>query len=194
MRRDLRGLRRARLRCEGRMRCDIAPTSVRSGKAAVQVAISNLQRGAKLQPRGRFRRSGGLPGMASIWISRDWPCTVEDSRPSVYGCSRTPQHVGNAAIFDDPSGVHHRHLVGDLGRDAKIVGDEDHPHAELALQARAASPEPGSAPLHPARWSARPPGAATGGTIAPTRSWRAGGGRLTIRAHRRAGDVPAMEP
>ena len=30
--------------------------------------------------------------------------------------------------------IHHEDPVGDLGRDAEIVGDEDHPHRQLLLQ------------------------------------------------------------
>ena len=39
-----------------------------------------------------------------------------------------------ACPLDDPSGIHHRNTVGDLNRDPDVVGDEDHRHAEFALQ------------------------------------------------------------
>ena len=43
------------------------------------------------------------------------------------------QRVDRRAL-DDLAGVHHHHLVGDLGDDAEIVGDDQHRHAEPALQ------------------------------------------------------------
>ena len=44
------------------------------------------------------------------------------------------QHARDRSAFDDAAGVHNRNRVGDLGGDAKIVRDEDHPHTQLALQ------------------------------------------------------------
>ena len=47
---------------------------------------------------------------------------------------RRVQHLGDRPDLDDTAGIHDRDRVGDLRSDAEIVGDEDHPHAELALQ------------------------------------------------------------
>ena len=38
------------------------------------------------------------------------------------------------AALDHLAGIHHRDAVGDARDDAEIVGDQDHRHAELALQ------------------------------------------------------------
>ena len=75
-----------------------AASDTGGGNVAAHWATTSRQRGAKLQPDGRALRSGGLPGMASIGRLRGWPCTVEESMPSVYGClglistSRTPPY------------------------------------------------------------------------------------------------------
>jgi len=47
---------------------------------------------------------------------------------------RRAQDLGNRPALDEAAGIHDRHSVGDLGGDAEIMGDEDHPHAQLALQ------------------------------------------------------------
>src|SRR6266550_1188717 len=50
------------------------------------------------------------------------------------GMSRRAEHRSDRAAFDDATGIHDRNCVGDLGGYAEIMGHEDHPHAELALQ------------------------------------------------------------
>ena len=40
-------------------------------------------------------------------------------------------HIG---ALDDPAGIHHQHLVGDLGDDAEVVGNDQDRHAEPLLQ------------------------------------------------------------
>ena len=47
---------------------------------------------------------------------------------------RILHHVAQRAGLDDTAGIHHGHAVADLDRDADVVGDEDHRHAELALE------------------------------------------------------------
>lgn len=44
------------------------------------------------------------------------------------------QDLGNRPAFDEAAGIHDRDPVGDLGGDPKIVGDQDHPHAQFPLQ------------------------------------------------------------
>ena len=46
---------------------------------------------------------------------------------------RREQDVACVAVFDEAPRVHDGDLVGDLGRDAEVVGHEDHRHAHLAL-------------------------------------------------------------
>ena len=41
----------------------------------------------------------------------------------------------DAALFDDAAEAHHGDVVGDLGDDAHVVGDEQHRHAAADLQA-----------------------------------------------------------
>jgi hypothetical protein len=43
-------------------------------------------------------------------------------------------HLAQRSALDDASAIHDGDAIGDLDRHADIVGDEDHRHAELALQ------------------------------------------------------------
>ena len=44
------------------------------------------------------------------------------------------EDVDDAAVFDDLSVEHHRHVVGDFGDHAQVVRDEQHRHAPLVAQ------------------------------------------------------------
>ena len=50
------------------------------------------------------------------------------------GMLRIFQDVIDAAVFDDLSLLHHADAIRDLAHDAEVVGDEQHRHAEPALQ------------------------------------------------------------
>ena len=60
------------------------------------------------------------------------------------GMLRIGEQRADRRLLDDLAGVHHQHLVGHLGDDAEIVGDDQDRHAEPALQVAAAGR--GSAP------------------------------------------------
>ena len=51
------------------------------------------------------------------------------------GVLRPLEHVGGAALLDDRALAHHVDAVGHPAHDAEIVRDQQHGHAELALQA-----------------------------------------------------------
>ncbi len=51
------------------------------------------------------------------------------------GMARPVEQVEHRRFLDLLAGVHHDHPVAALGDDAEVVGDHDHAHAELALQA-----------------------------------------------------------
>ena len=55
-------------------------------------------------------------------------------RPGV-GMARPVEQLEHGRLLDLAAGVHHHHAVAALGDDAEVVGDHDHAHAELALQA-----------------------------------------------------------
>ncbi len=61
---------------------------------------------------------------------------IDCSRPHVYGCSGAPKIFSVGGALDHLPGVHDRDLVACLGDHAEVVGDQDHRHAEFALQAR----------------------------------------------------------
>jgi hypothetical protein len=47
--------------------------------------------------------------------------------------------ASTSSVVDDAAMLHHRHPVGDLGHDAEIMGDEEHPHAAVGWTASPAS-------------------------------------------------------
>ncbi len=51
------------------------------------------------------------------------------------GVLRIVEDALDRALLHDPAPVHDQHLVGDLGDDAHVVGDEHHRHAVAGLQA-----------------------------------------------------------
>ena len=53
---------------------------------------------------------------------------------SCIGVSRVAQHLGGGAGLDHHTGLHHHHLVGDLGHHTEVVGDEQHGRALAFLQ------------------------------------------------------------
>ena len=102
------------------------------GTSATHRSSAWRQRGAKAQPGGSARRSGGAPGMAG----RRWPravVTVEPSSPSVYGCRgwRITASVGPVSTKRPAYMTARRSAISTDTPD--VVGDEDHRHAQLAL-------------------------------------------------------------
>ena len=76
---------------------------------------------------------GGLPGIGSSRAGRSWSMRgIDDSRPSVYGISGCAKMSLRRARLDDAAAVHDGDLVGDVGDDAEVVGDDDDRGAELA--------------------------------------------------------------
>ena len=109
----------------------------RAGRAA--------QRGWKWQPEGRPIRLGGVPAIGSSSPTTPSNRGIERSRPrcrdgwgAVRTCSVEPR-------LNDPSGIHDGDLVGHLGDDAEVVGDQ-----HIAIRARAAGAR--AAPKSPCRW------------------------------------------
>ena len=82
------------------------------------------QRGWKGQPEGGFSRLGGVA-----------PETRHRAQqaPGV-GVLRPAQHLADGAALHGPPRVHHQQVVGHVGDDAEVVGDEDDRGAELLLQ------------------------------------------------------------
>ena len=50
------------------------------------------------------------------------------------GMLRRLEDVGDVVLLDDLAVLHHADPVGDLAHDVEVVGDEQHGHAEAALQ------------------------------------------------------------
>jgi hypothetical protein len=55
-------------------------------------------------------------------------------QPARVGVQRAGHQRADRAFLHHLAGIHHRHTVGDLAGHAKVVRDEDHPHAHLLLQ------------------------------------------------------------
>ena len=47
---------------------------------------------------------------------------------------RVGEHVGEASGLDDLARVHHRHVIGQVGDDAEVVGDQQHRHVALTCE------------------------------------------------------------
>ena len=58
-------------------------------------------------------------------------------RPTRVGVLRLGEELADTALLDHPAGIHDDDLVGDLGDDAEIVGDEQDRHADARAAARA---------------------------------------------------------
>ena len=104
------------------------------GGSCRQRRSANGQRGAKRQPlrlvvgAGHRAFDGGEPLAVDV-EARDR--AQQADRVGVLGIGKQVGHIG---ALDDLAGVHHQHLVGDLGDHAEIVGDDQDRHAEPALQ------------------------------------------------------------
>ena len=61
------------------------------------------------------------------------PGATVDQSPGV-GVLRRPEHRHRGAGFDHPPLLHHGHAVGETSDQRQIMGDQQHRHAELALQ------------------------------------------------------------
>ena len=90
-----------------------------------------------------------MEGTAARWVEqarrvardRDHPRTgvrahVRDARqePPGVGHLRAGQHEAARAVLHRPAGVHHQDVVGHLGDDAEVVGDDHDRRVELTLQ------------------------------------------------------------
>ena len=104
-----------------------------------------VQRGRNTQPLGSRISDGGWPGIGSSRVARPASMRGTDaSRPQRVGHLRAVVDVVDRAVLDDAAAVHHDDVVGHVGHDAEVVGDQDDRGAELALQVAAAGR--GSAP------------------------------------------------
>ena len=93
------------------------------------------QRGAKRQPGGGLRRSGGRPSMVSSLMPRG---TIEP-RDRAHQADRVrmrgfEEDVVGRALLDDARRIHHVHAVGVARHDPEIVRDDDQRDAEPARQ------------------------------------------------------------
>ena len=85
--------------------------------------------------RREWRSSRGI--VPSICASRSRSSTIdgiEPIRPTVYGCARPVDHVGDRADLDDAARVHHGDAIGGLGDHAHVVRHQHHRGAVLAAQ------------------------------------------------------------
>ncbi|MGX1154842.1 hypothetical protein RKD39_002420 [Streptomyces albogriseolus] len=116
-----------------------ARPSPSAGRSVLQRLPDTLsvkaQRGWKGQPEGGFSRLGGDPG---IGVERLRGVAAEarhraEQAPGV-GVLGLAQHFADAAALHGPARVHHQQVVGHVGDDAEVVGDEDDRGPELLLE------------------------------------------------------------
>src|SRR5918993_3851526 len=104
----------------------------RRGAAAIlRVFAARVEAAARWGREGARQAAGnGLrPSTASGGVG-----DAVEERPRV-GVARTGQDLRGRALLDDLARIHNRNLVGDLADKLKIVSNEDHSHAPLALKA-----------------------------------------------------------
>ena len=116
------------------MRSGRGPICTLGGSCSRQRASAKPQRGAneqlarRLVERGRRSRNGFQPLAAFGAVDGGG-----QQAPRI-GMDRRAHDLAERALLDDLARIHHRDAVADFDRDPDIVGDEDHRHAELALQ------------------------------------------------------------
>lgn len=92
------------------------------------------QRGWKGQPGGMAVRLGGRPLIAyshAALAVQPWDGVQQSAGVRVGG---RPVELVDGGGLDDPAGVHHRDRVGDVRDHAQVMGDQDQPHGQLALE------------------------------------------------------------
>ena len=115
-----------------------SPTSVRSGTRARHTSIAFGQRGWNRQPLGGSIRLGGSPESSSTAIAdpvrtRSGSGAECDQKLRVRVRGALRHRLGVAAL-DDPAGVHHQRLVGEVARRGDVVGDVEHGQVQAFLQ------------------------------------------------------------
>ena len=117
----------------------------RAGGALAHVRAARVEE----QPLGQLDQARRAPGdrrRASLAARARRGAGSSRSRPHVYGCSGAANSVVGRRALDDPPGVHHGHVVGHLGDDPEVVGDDARPpcraRAAAARSARGSAPAP----------------------------------------------------
>ena len=101
----------------------------------VQAGWTNGQRGAKRQPVGGSRRSGGLPWIGTSSIASDKQVGEGVAQAHRVGMARPGQHLAHRAALDHLAGIHHHDLVAEIGDDRDVVRHQHHREVQPLLQA-----------------------------------------------------------
>ena len=113
-------------------------------RAALAASLGRVGAARREAAAGRRRPAsvGTVPGIVGSARRRARPMRRGSQReqPARVGMPRRAEDVAATAPRSTTSpGIHHHDVVGDLGDHAEVVGDEQHRHAELALQPRSSS-------------------------------------------------------
>ena len=85
-------------------------------------------------PARALQRAGNIAGNRRQGRVQILEIGQRVQQPLGIGMRRVAEDLAHRACLDHTAQIHHRHLVGGLGDDAQIVGDEDDAHAELVHQ------------------------------------------------------------
>jgi len=162
-------------RCTGgtRLRARHLPGSREDRFSRRCLPMTSGQRGAKEQPPGRRRMSGGTPVIpSSRW--REPPSGGKELISARCRVAGIFVEIPRRCLLDNGAGIHDRDPVCDLDEQGEVVSDEHDAEAELAAEVVEATAGWSAAPRRRGRWSARPGRAASGAGRARGRSRLAG--------------------
>ena len=93
-----------------------------------RTALGKPAAGRQLQRIGHLALNGGQARLFAMQTRN------RSEQPNGIRMLRRVKQRVDRALFDHPAGVHHHHIVGDLGHHAEVVGDQDDGGAGFALQ------------------------------------------------------------
>ena len=105
--------------------------------AAVVAGSAGPRTGSAARSGSRQAGCSGLGTVPSMVARRSRSTSmrgIEPKQADRIGMLRIGEQVVDVGALDDAAGIHHQHLVGDLGDDAEIMGDDQDRHAEPLLQ------------------------------------------------------------
>ena len=95
----------------------------------------SAQRAANAQPAGFSSRLRGAPGIGHEPSVLPGQVRGRGQQPGGVGVAGSTEDRGGRGALDDASGVHHVDAVAHRGREVQVVGDEQHAHRAVGLQA-----------------------------------------------------------
>jgi hypothetical protein len=111
----------------------VGDTTKCGGCSSKSIFIAYLLRAAKASPFGGMIMFGGAPGNRIEFRFGFEVRHRSEQGPSIR-VLRLIENLINRAIFDDLAGIHDRDIIGHVGNDTEVVGDENNRKIQLLLQ------------------------------------------------------------